>query len=352
MLYYYLGMSEHALMQYDSAIVHLQTFLTGFAGIQEHDSTASKRIEESKYGIILVQNPVHTKSESLGAAVNSPFNEYLPIIGHDGSYLIFNRDEPDSLMPNRVHQRIYITYAADSGWKKAEILPLYNLYSSKEFNALSLSRDGSKMLLRAKDKEGKYDLYESLMGPKGWGSPTLLSSEINTVHDETFAIYADHDSAIYFVSDRHGGYGNFDIWKAKRIDSFHWKKPVNLGSSINTPYNETYVSHPADSTVLFFISDGHATVGYTDIFRVRFDEGKWQKPSNMGYPVNGSLEDAQFLVLPSGMIGLSVRYAGNQTDICKTFLPPKAKKPGLVIEERMLSNYPLIKTYTLIPKDE
>lgn len=351
LLPYYTGLTEHALRMYDSSIVHLQDFLLHFPGNRMHDSTASKRIEESKYGAILVLNSVHTKSVRLSGNINTPFNEYFPVLGPDGTYLLFNRDEPDASKPGVYHTRIYMATAIDSGFGEPTPLPLNNLYN-KELTALSLSSDGQRMLLRAKDRWGRWDIYESLKGSKDWGPPVLLPSGVNTLQDEWYATYTHHDSVIFIISNRNEGMGGYDIWKVRRHGGYRFGKAENLGNVINTPYNEFYVSVPADSTLIYFTSDGHATVGYTDLFRSRFDKGRWSKPSNAGYPLNNSLPDDQFMVWPSGMLGLHVKFDGHQSDIYLSFLPPRAKQPGLLYEERILSSHTMIITHTVIPPDE
>lgn len=350
-IYYYQGLTEHILMQYDSAITHLQYYLTHYAGNRGFDSIASKRIEECKYGAILVRNKVHTKSEPLPAVINSGFSEFLAIPAPDLSFIIFNRKIPDPLHANRYTEKILISYASTNGWSEPEDLPLNNLMK-REFNAVSLSSDGNKLLLRSKDKNGNYDLYETVKGSLGWGPPTMLPSEINSVHDEPYAVYADHDQTIYVISNRSRGYGGYDIWKSVKTSEYTWSKVKNIGSSINTSYNEMFVSVPADSTVIYFTSDGHASVGYTDIFRSRMDNGKWQRPVNLGYPVNSSLPDTEFRVMPSGMVGILTKLANGQSDLLKVNLPPKAKSPALIFDEILHADYSLILTETIIPQDD
>jgi hypothetical protein len=63
-----------------------------------------------------------------------------------------------------------------------------------------------------------------------------------------------------FDSDRPGGYGGYDLYIAWKGEDGAWRKPVNLGSKINTKYaeNRAYVS--PDGKYLFFTSNRRGTM--------------------------------------------------------------------------------------------
>jgi outer membrane protein OmpA-like peptidoglycan-associated protein len=89
------------------------------------------------------------------------------------------------------------------------------------------------------------------------------------------------------VSDRRGGYGSYDIWKSNIQTDGNWSMPVNLGSKINTKYDEqSPFIHPDDLT-LYFSSNGWPGLGQKDIFISRLDTlNEWSQPINLGYPIN------------------------------------------------------------------
>ncbi|MGE3824631.1 MAG: OmpA family protein, partial [Bacteroidia bacterium] len=60
--------------------------------------------------------------------------------------------------------------------------------------------------------------------------------------------------------------------------------------------------HP-DNQTLYFSSDGHVGMGRKDIYYSRKDAlGNWQKPVNLGYPINTWNNDDSFIVGASGKI--------------------------------------------------
>ena len=59
----------------------------------------------------------------------------------------------------------------------------------------------------------------------------------------------------------------------------------------------------ADGKTLFFASNGHTTIGGYDIFKSEIKSGKWQKPFNVGKPVNTPGDDKFYVVSSDGRRG-------------------------------------------------
>ena len=53
--------------------------------------------------------------------------------------------------------------------------------------------------------------------------------------------------------------------------------------------------HP-DGVTLYYSGKGNNSMGGYDIFKSTFENGKWQSPVNLGYPINGPDDDAFFVV--------------------------------------------------------
>ena len=88
-------------------------------------------------------------------------------------------------------------------------------------------------------------------------------------------------------------------------DNGSWGTPENLGSVINTKYNEDYPSMSVDGKTLFFASSGHKSIGGYDIFMsTRADENSaWSEPVNIGFPLNTPDDNIGFALLPDGVTG-------------------------------------------------
>jgi hypothetical protein len=124
-------------------------------------------------------------------------------------------------------------------------------------------------------------------------------------------------------------------------DNGSWTAPVNMGTSINTKYDEDYPSMSADGKVLFFASKGHKSMGGYDVFMcTRPDENSgWSAPVNVGYPLNTSDDNAGIAILPNGLKGYVARVSedgfGN-TDVYKFTLDKPLFNTNVVVVSVML----------------
>ena len=87
-----------------------------------------------------------------------------------------------------------------------------------------------------------------------------------------------------------------------------WGPPENLGSRINTRFNEETPFITEDGNTLFFSSYGHYNMGGYDIFRSsRGKNGSWSKPENLGYPINSTGNDVFLHPVHNGLAAYQAR---------------------------------------------
>ncbi|PCH92204.1 MAG: hypothetical protein COB85_08455 [Bacteroidetes bacterium] len=80
--------------------------------------------------------------------------------------------------------------------------------------------------------------------------------------------------------------------------------PINLGSTINTIYDDDAPFIHPDNVTLYFSSEGHSTMGGYDIYKSElYDNGTWGKPKNLGYPINTTDDDLFFVLSADGRTG-------------------------------------------------
>lgn len=104
------------------------------------------------------------------------------------------------------------------------------------------------------------------------------------------AISSD-ELTLYFSSNRPGGEGDYDLWKATRssVDE-PFGNVVNLGKQINTEGKEEFPTLRSD-TRLYFSSDGLPGLGGFDLFYTEFVDGEWSEPQNLMYPINSPYDE-------------------------------------------------------------
>lgn len=94
--------------------------------------------------------------------------------------------------------------------------------------------------------------------------------------------------ALYFASNRQGGFGGYDLYVSYLKDG-RWTMPENLGASINSAGNE--ISPFFQNDQLYFASDFHAGMGGYDIFKSEVKLGEWSYPLNLGNGINSPGDD-------------------------------------------------------------
>src|SRR5690606_16870673 len=177
---------------------------------------------------------------------------------------------------------------ADGTWGKSISMP-FNTYANE--GAHSISADGRFIYFTMCEQQGGYggcDIYVSEKTGNDWSAPKNLGPVINTPAKETQPCISADGMALYFVSSRPGGYGKLDIWMTYKKPDGNWGVPVNLGPEINSAgIDERPYLHP-DNETLYFASDGRKGYGNADIYFARRHQlgSKWNEAENIGFPIN------------------------------------------------------------------
>lgn len=331
---YHLGIAFQNTNSFKQAIEHFERFKKKNNKLA---SIANEKIAECQIADSLSQNELNVIIENLGDGVNTPFNDYSPIISADGNTLIFTSNRTDDLSKAKANanfEDIYVSYKNGTKWSVPKtISPNINIKYNDA--AASLSPDGKTLFLYYEEGEG--DIYTSTRNGDIWSEPKPLNKNINTaMFWETCASVTADGQKLFFASNRPGGVGELDIYMSQLDAKGDWGKAVNLGPIINTPNNEDspFIHH--DGVTLYFSSDGHPRLGNSDIFVSEFVNNKWKKPENMGYPLNSWEYDGFFTLSPDkkrGYFSTAKEGGLGDADIYSiTFLEPKYKpKPKPVI---------------------
>jgi len=96
--------------------------------------------------------------------------------------------------------------------------------------------------------------------------PEALSAAVNGDEAHNPCIAAD-ESFIIFTSYRAGGVGDADLYISFKNNDGSWSDAQNLGSPLNTSFQDDYAYISPDGNYLFFASDRNS-IGMCDIFWV------------------------------------------------------------------------------------
>jgi len=146
-----------------------------------------------------------------------------------------------------------------------------------------------------------------------WSEPENLGSIINTTFNEQGPTLSNDELSLYFGSDRPGGIGGFDIWVSERACmDCAWETPQNLGPAVNTTSDETGPGLSIDGHLLFFRSTRPGGAGLGDIFlskrRNPKDDFGWGVPVALGPDVNTAAAEAGAEFLQSAEDGAANLY--------------------------------------------
>ncbi|MFM2400848.1 MAG: hypothetical protein RI950_364 [Bacteroidota bacterium] len=107
---------------------------------------------------------------------------------------------------------------------------------SKEGNLMVFARGNSG---KSKDPSPDVDLYISTKRDGNWSTPERLAISDSIGWDGSPAFSRD-GKTLYFSSNRRGGKGGLDLYRAPMDNSGRFGRPINLGSTINTRGNEIF----------------------------------------------------------------------------------------------------------------
>ncbi len=119
--------------------------------------------------------------------------------------------------------------------------------------------------------------------------------------------------SLYFSSDRPGGFGGFDIWVSQRPSvNDPWGEPQNLGPNVNTPSTENSPALSANGRHLYFQSDRPGGFGGLDLYvserHRKRDDLAWQAPTNLGSNVNTSFNETAPTLFEDDETGVVTLY--------------------------------------------
>jgi hypothetical protein len=160
-----------------------------------------------------------------------------------------------------------------------------------------LSADGHWLYFASNRTGGRggFDLYRAAVRPDGsFGAPQPLGKTLNSRHDERSPALAD-DGRLLFTSNRPGAAGGWDLWQAD-----------SAGADFSAPTPLAGINSAADEIDGSWLSGGRAVLfartaaeGGTRVWLAQCRQGRWAEPAALALSFNtpegttrGALVDA------------------------------------------------------------
>lgn len=172
--------------------------------------------------------------------------------------------------------------------------------STNEYESHPAFDPSGKLLLfvRSDPDFSNWQIWQSARTRSGWGSPRLADFSREGLNADPF--FAPDRQNLYFISTRLAPgktKHDLDIWVVRRLKS-GWGTPERLPSPINSPAQEWFPRLQRDGS-LYFGSDRPGGLGATDIYRARRTATEWDV-ANLGSPVNSAGDEYEFELAPNG----------------------------------------------------
>ena len=201
--------------------------------------------------------------------------------------------------------------------EKLELFSANLLDANANEGTPAFSKDGNTMVFargnsgKSKDPSPDVDLYISTKRDGNWSTPERLAISDSIGWDGSPAFSRD-GKTLYFSSNRRGGKGGLDLYRAPMDNSGRFGRPINLGSTINTRGNELF-PYVSEDGKLYFSSDGHPSLGGLDLF-VASRSGDEIQIEHLGVPINSVGDDFGLFLADSTQGYFSSNRVGGKGD--------------------------------------
>lgn len=270
--------------------------------------------------------------------LNTAAADYSPIFSEDFLYFTSGRASSSNYAATGTpYHQLFRTRA--EGLKvdvnAVQLLPEFRNEEGLNQAALAISPDGNTLIYARGNSTSSKDypesaLFASYFSGVGFSQPTWMSvNEEDTWWNSTPAFSAD-GTELYFASNRPGGFGGIDLYKATQLDNGDFGNVVNLGPTINTAGNELFPRATKDGK-FFFASDGHPGFGKLDLFVAEKNKDGIQVVSNLGKNFNSKGDDFGIFFTEYPKAGfISSNREGGKGDDDIYFFEDKTPKPKIV----------------------
>lgn len=291
----YYARALKANQQYEEAERVLVEYTTQPGGDEKFKELARVELANLDHIDVLESEKNYYRIKNL-EELNTKAAEYSPVYADGNLYFSSNRDGGKIYgVTGTPFTDIYMVQSRGANVELSTLRALDPMINHADVNegSIAISRDGTSIIF-AKGNTGKasgnteVNLYFTRFRMGSWSEPRPLSINTPDSWDSTPALTPD-GTTLYFSSTREGGYGGADLYSAQLNRRGRWVDVQNLGPVINTPGDDAFPFVSEDGS-LYFASDGHPGFGNLDIFVARRKRGK-VTIENLGQPMNSPADD-------------------------------------------------------------
>lgn len=222
----------------------------------------------------------------------------------------YNLQDTNTVIPK---QNFHIISRSNNDWAYSDKLD-YPGQDLVNVSSGTMSKDGQRFYFTKCNKNWKNEMickiYVSKKIGNTWSESEILQGPVNdpqyTATQPTIGYNSkNNEEVLYFVSNRPGGKGGFDIW----YSTFSTKKAAflkvkNAGSNINTKGDDVTPYYNHTNHALYFSSNYLPGYGGFDVFKNYGELRKWELAENLGPDINTGADDLHYTLSPNRKTGM------------------------------------------------
>lgn len=188
----------------------------------------------------------------------------------------------ESRKENGVWSRPFIASFSSPGGEWKDIDPVF-------------SPDGKRVLFQSTRNTHRpagrsdFDIWAVDLTKEGWSTPYPLGDSINSAASESYASVT-RDGVVYFMKEHENKIGQSDIYSSA-LKKGRYQKPQNIGLPINTNERESNPFIAPNGNYMLYFSSDKTGLGEVDLYISFKKKGKWTTPKNLGSPINSALAE-------------------------------------------------------------
>jgi Tol biopolymer transport system component len=195
------------------------------------------------------------------------------------SYYKATKENPDPTYEIKTYKFL------NGKWIGPKTAAFSGIYSDVDIN---FSPDGNYIFFSSDRQQPNsigLDIYYCVKTNNGWSDPIYAGTNINTNEGEVYPSVSKKKN-IFFRSNRQGGYGDDDIYRAEWVNG-NFINVKNLGPNINSVYSESNSVIAPDESYILFCTSRPETNNIQHIY-ISFQIGDniWTKAVSVGDKVN------------------------------------------------------------------
>ena len=211
--------------------------------------------------------------------LNSESLSQLIGFAEEGKLMYLFQEHPSA--SEGTERSVAVARRTSAGWEAPKPISIPYFWNKSRHQSACVSSEGDLLIVAVESfgSHGNEDLYVTHRDASGrWSPLENLGSDLNTPYQERGPYLLPDRRSLVFATNGREGYGSWDLYLSHRIGDgwTEWSEPENLGTSVNSTGAETFFSTDlrAEGSFTGYFVSTQSSEGYADLWTI---EGEWSK---------------------------------------------------------------------------